>query len=112
MTFAFDYIASFKWREYLNLSHYCSFSIVESESKKKLQITTPATKSRRNGQQNGTKPVKKMPNNDTKGKESPPTMKKEVPNQTPNDEERSHRNRLYHDESKRSDTGNENHQYE
>ncbi|CAG8817886.1 2082_t:CDS:1, partial [Gigaspora rosea] len=54
----------------------------------------------------------KMPNNDTKGKELPPMTKKEVPNKTPNDKGKSHRNRLHHDKSKRSDTGNENHQYE
>ncbi|CAG8782442.1 29151_t:CDS:1, partial [Gigaspora margarita] len=39
---------------------------------------------------NGTKIEKKMPNNDTKAKESPPTMKKEVTNKTPNNEGRSY----------------------
>ncbi|CAG8800994.1 3074_t:CDS:1, partial [Gigaspora rosea] len=63
-------------------------------------------------QQNGTKTVKEMPNNDTKGKESPPTTKKEVPNKTPNDEGRGHQNRQHHDESERSDTSNKNHQHE
>ncbi|CAG8801563.1 1861_t:CDS:2, partial [Gigaspora rosea] len=38
--------------------------------------------------QDGTKIEKEMPNNDTKAKESPPMTKKEVPNKTPNDEER------------------------
>ncbi|CAG8699803.1 10461_t:CDS:1, partial [Gigaspora rosea] len=42
-----------------------------------------------------------MPNNDTKEKESLPTTKKEVPNKTPNNEERSHQNQLHHDKSER-----------
>ncbi|CAG8847655.1 11710_t:CDS:1, partial [Gigaspora margarita] len=33
---------------------------------------------------------KEMPNNDTKGKESLPITKKEVPNKTPNNEGRNH----------------------
>ncbi|CAG8465692.1 13285_t:CDS:2 [Gigaspora rosea] len=43
-------------------------------------------------QQDGTKIEKKMPNNDTKANELRPITKKEVPNKTPNDEGRSHRN--------------------
>ncbi|CAG8556235.1 7904_t:CDS:2 [Gigaspora margarita] len=53
-------------------------SIIESESKKK--------KMKHNAQ-------RRKANNNTKAKELPPTMKKEVPNKTPNDEGRSHRNR-------------------
>ncbi|CAG8840797.1 45055_t:CDS:2, partial [Gigaspora margarita] len=42
----------------------------------------------RDGQQDNTKIEKEMPNNNTKAKESPLIMKKEVPNKIPNDEER------------------------
>ncbi|CAG8786777.1 10460_t:CDS:1, partial [Gigaspora margarita] len=41
---------------------------------------------------NGTKIENEMPNNDTKTKESPLTVKKEVPNKTPNNKGRSHQN--------------------
>ncbi|CAG8842129.1 17796_t:CDS:2, partial [Gigaspora margarita] len=57
---------------------------------KKCQITIPAIKSHRNGQQNSTKIDKKIPNNDTKAKESPPTTKN----------------------NEKSDTSDENYQYE
>ncbi|CAG8780343.1 16813_t:CDS:2 [Gigaspora margarita] len=62
--------------------------------------------------QDSTKIKKEMPNNNTKAKESPLMMKKEVLNKTPNDEGRSHQNRQHHDKSEKSNTGDKNHQHE
>ncbi|CAG8798665.1 9510_t:CDS:1, partial [Gigaspora rosea] len=55
---------------------------------KESQITTPATKSHQNGQQDGTKIEKEMLNNETKANELRLMTKKEVPNKIPNDEGR------------------------
>ncbi|CAG8790335.1 23833_t:CDS:2, partial [Gigaspora rosea] len=49
----------------------------DEPTQKESQIMTLATKSHRNGQQDGTKIEKEMPNNDTKANESRPTTKKE-----------------------------------
>ncbi|CAG8840941.1 34964_t:CDS:2, partial [Gigaspora margarita] len=47
----------------------------------------------------GTKIEKEIPNNDTKAKESPPMIKKEVPNKTLNDKRRNASNNDTNDET-------------